>query len=579
MADKKNTLTIENFESQLSKSILERGRDYFENGAIVDLISESKGNWTALVSGNEDYKVRIKFSGKSISDCSCDCPHDVQYCKHIVATLYAISEHGPDIAEDDPHYKKSAGKRDISEVVNNLSEKELKEFVIEYGKNNSEFCDLLHALYSPLSKAEGKAVYARLIKNAADRAGGRGRYIDYYNAANFIRDIDKLLTQAESALRIKHYAVASDIAFAVIENVHEILKDTDDSGGGIGSCITKAFEILMHLLTLDILVALRQNIFRDAIKEAKSAQYDYFDFDDSWLEVVIVATHDLESENRALDLIDTLLEACKGKKDEWFREFEMQRLIKHKLTLLRKMGREKEADKARLKFLHLSQIRMELITEKVAGKKYSEAKQLIKEGIGIAKTKDQPGTVNEYKKILLQIAEQENDIAGLRNIARDLYEKGRNLEYYKIIKDTYKKKEWPEMVEEFIKEIQMQNKSVAGIRFNDDSRLADIFVEEQYWERLLQIIQGSTALHFIDQYSSWLTAKYPGETVQVYRKALIEYAVQNTGRNHYITIRDRLKKMQTWNGGREVVEELVVEFTQQYKARKAMLEELAKINL
>src|SRR5260221_544600 len=124
----------------------------------------------------------------------------------------------------------------------------------------------------------------------------------------------------------------------IIENVHEILKDTDDSGGGIGSCITKAFEILMHLLTLDILVALRQNIFRDAIKEAKSAQYDYFDFDDSWLEVVIVATHDLESENRALDLIDTLLEASKGKKDEWVSKVGMHRIIKHKPTLLTESG-------------------------------------------------------------------------------------------------------------------------------------------------------------------------------------------------------------------------------------------------
>ena len=120
---------------------------------------------------------------------------------------------------------------------------------------------------------------------------------------------------------------------------------------------------------------------------------------------------------------------------------------------------------------------------------------------------------------------------------------------------------------------------MAGIRFNDDTRLADIFVEEQYWERLLQLIQGSATLHFIDSYSSWLTSKFPGEILQVYSKALIEYASQNTGRNHYITIRERLRKMQTWDGGREMVKGLVVQFTQQYKARKAMIEELAKINL
>jgi len=241
------------------------------------------------------------------------------------------------------------------------------------------------------------------------------------------------------------------------------------------------------------------------------------------------------------------------------------------------MGRRKEADSLRLEFLHLSDLRIELIEECILKRDYAEAKRLIKEGIEIAVKKKHPGTVDEFKRILLRIAEQEKDIPAFRIVARDLCEGGRHMEYYKALRDTYTKDEWPVIAEAFIKEIQEQNKAGNGIYFNDDSRLADIFTEEKYLDRLLLLLQGSTSLLFIDRYSHLLAAKFPVDILLVYKKAIIEYAEQNTGRNHYITIRERLRKMQTWEGGGKIVKELVVQFTAQYKARKAMIEELGKI--
>lgn len=71
MIDK--SLTLKNFESLLSGSVLDKGRDYFENGAFAELAEGGKGLWSALVSGSEDYEVETCFSGNKISDCSCDC--------------------------------------------------------------------------------------------------------------------------------------------------------------------------------------------------------------------------------------------------------------------------------------------------------------------------------------------------------------------------------------------------------------------------------------------------------------------------------------------------------------------------
>jgi hypothetical protein len=84
-------------------------------------------------------------------------------------------------------------------------------------------------------------------------------------------------------------------------------------------------------------------------------------------------------------------------------------------------------------------------------------------------------------------------------------------------------------------------------------------------------------LHFVDRYAHLLATKYPREILLAYKEAIIKYATQNTGRNHYAVIRETLRKLLAWEGGRKVVEELVDQFTVQYKARKAMIEELAKI--
>jgi hypothetical protein len=84
-------------------------------------------------------------------------------------------------------------------------------------------------------------------------------------------------------------------------------------------------------------------------------------------------------------------------------------------------------------------------------------------------------------------------------------------------------------------------------------------------------------LEFVEKYSRLLAGKFPKELLAVYKETLINYAEQNTGRNYYVTIREVLKKIQKWEGGKEVVKQLIHQFTLQYKARKAMMEELGKL--
>jgi len=576
------TLTLGNFETYLNTAVLEKGQHYFEKGAVSDLAEHDKGIWNAVVAGSEDYHVEIKISDDIISECSCNCPHEVDYCKHIVAVFHAI-------IESDFEIRKKPGKKSalpqkaptesFPDIVNNLSEKELRQFISEYGVNNPDFRDLFLANFSHKTNQNGKIIYTRLIKRAAKNAGDRSGFIDYYNAVKFVRVIDVLLEQATTELKNKKFTVVTDIAFAVIATVHEILKGMDDSGGGVGDCIRNGFELLIQLCTANIPLGLKERIFKEAAREAKDPKYNYVGFDEYWLDVLVHAAYNREKGEEVLQTLDVMLVSLRDNSDDWSKEFDTKRLLKHKFALLRRLDWAKEADALRLQFIHISEFRTEIIEECLAKKNYDKARKLIDEGIGIARKKDRPGIIHEYKKNLLRIAEEQNDMGAFRNIAKELYENGRHMEYYKIIKTTYSQQEWSFVAETFIEELQVQNRRVNGFYINDDSRLASIFIEEKYWDRLIQLVQGSTALHFIEHYSDLLKAKFPAELLMVYKEAIIKYAEQNTGRNHYIMIREKLKKIQKWEGGKEVVEQLLKQFILQYKARKAMLEELARLSI
>lgn len=80
-----------NFEEEIHALVLERGKKYFDRGAVRDLELQEDG-WTAHVQGREMY--RVILNGRStLEDWLCDCPDaHGPVCKHVAATLYAVRE-------------------------------------------------------------------------------------------------------------------------------------------------------------------------------------------------------------------------------------------------------------------------------------------------------------------------------------------------------------------------------------------------------------------------------------------------------------------------------------------------------
>lgn len=58
-------LTLKNFELQIDSVIIQRGRQYYEDGAVSDLEETDNNYWRAEVTGSTAYFVEIKLGNKN----------------------------------------------------------------------------------------------------------------------------------------------------------------------------------------------------------------------------------------------------------------------------------------------------------------------------------------------------------------------------------------------------------------------------------------------------------------------------------------------------------------------------------
>ena len=81
------------FEHEFLDHILSRGYEYFINDTVSNV--EINGNdVSAIVRGNQDYKVNLKIIDNFFAGGECTCPYyeSNDYCKHMAAVLYYLNE-------------------------------------------------------------------------------------------------------------------------------------------------------------------------------------------------------------------------------------------------------------------------------------------------------------------------------------------------------------------------------------------------------------------------------------------------------------------------------------------------------
>ena len=106
--------------------------------------------------------------------------------------------------------------------------------------------------------------------------------------------------------------------------------------------------------------------------------------------------------------------------------------------------------------------------------------------------------------------------------------------------------------------------------------IASIYIKEQWWNRLLELIKKSPDLNTIDHYQKYLSKDYASEIIDLYANGILKYLENNVGRSHYQNACRYIRKIIKF-GARDKANEIISFLRTKYTIRKALLEELDNI--
>ena len=288
-----------------------------------------------------------------------------------------------------------------------------------------------------------------------------------------------------------------------------------------------------------------------------------------WHYTMLDIAVELTKSDKEAKQIHTLLDEIKPNNTDW--DWDMQESQRIRVNLIRKTEGEEQASAFLGANLSNSDFRKEIIEKAIKAKDYDKAIALSEEGINID-ARDKPGLADDWRDYLLRVYIILNDTENIIKIARyllldSIHEKRR---YFDILKKQITPQSWGDFVQCIINDISKKSKWI-DYRF-----IAQIYIWEERWDKLLEIVQIDSSLQTLDAFEKYLLQDYAKELTDLYRIAILKEMERATDRGHYQMICRYLRRMIKM-GARETVKSIIKQLEATYPKRKALKEELQMI--
>lgn len=564
-------IPLNQFEQYIDETILKRGLQYFKSGRVNQVEEISPGKYEAIVEGTEDYTVQLTLKNGIISEYTCDCPYDFgPVCKHVAAVIFYLQQDVLDLNKKQKRTKtnqtaKPAKRKTVAQQVEELLEKtthdELKQFVREKTEENAQFRNLFLSSFAQYNTDESKELYVKQVKSILKTASDRHGFIDWSASRQVGNAIDKLLKSAQKQIDNHNYKSAFFICTAVMEQMNEALEYSDDSNGDIGGSIEVACEMLYTIAQMQPTEEIRKLIIEYCFTALDKQIYSGWNWH---IEILRLAALLLKTEDEIERIFKQIDKVQRS-------DYEKEKAQTIKYEILLKTKGENAAEIYLEQNITNSTLRQEAIQKALEKRDFEKALSIAKDGISYD-LKGRPGLAKKWYDWLLKIAQAQNDSEKIIEYARLLFIDNfmNEQDYYQILKKHVKPEEWSEFVEAMIQDITTKK------RWPDMNLIAGIFIKEEWWDRLLELVKMSPDLKTIDNYEKYLSKNYTNEIVELYANEILSYTENNMGRGHYQNACRYIRKIIKL-GAREKANEIISYLRNEYPKRKALMEELNKI--
>ena len=570
-----------NWQKLFASHILERGYDYYCDGAVEN-IEIGRDDIRADVVGTEDYEVEISLNDGKVTDMYCSCPYAAggNNCKHMAAVLYEWTADIMD--EDEPEdtdnedmdndadaesmdlfepavtvcdYKKKSAA--VEKLVTSAERDIVQAFLVSVLAEDKKLLLRFRNMVNKCATKEDVEDYFEQIDEIADRYLGRDHFINYY-MLELEEIIDKdVRRMIDNGSHISAFHVMNHI-FVLLGNV-----DMDDSGGETSMLAEQIYQLWLELLT-KVNAQDKRKMFIWFTTHMDGSVIDYLE---EYIEQIIMEEFkEPEYEQDKLSFMEEMIEKAEKKDSGWSRDYAVGKwTVTYLKTLEEKNAPEDQLEEICKKYWNNSGVRRYYIDRYFEKKEYDRVLQVLDESIELDKA--YRGQVLEYiqkKKEIYRL--QGNKSAYIEQLWKLVLEQSAgDLDIYKELKAQYSEKEWLIKREELFKKLP------------PNAHIDRLYKEEKLYDRLLAYVLKSSGLYAVQSYENVLKKEYPKQILSKYQGEVNKMASCTGNRKHYADLVALLRRMKRIKGGSEIVETIVEEWKIKYRNRPAMMDELSKL--
>lgn len=570
-------IPLSHFEEYIDEPILKRGLSYFKKGFVHEPEEIRLGDYEAVVEGSEEYTVKLSIRNRVITEYSCDCPYEMgPVCKHVAAVIFYLEQEELGLTQNT---KKASSKKakassskpskrktlaqQVDELLDKVTLDELTLFVREHATKNAQFRDLLLASFAQYNPNESRTLYAKQVKALIKVARDSDKYglIDSSGAKYISKEISPMLSLAERYLSQGNHQSAFFICTAIMDELISALLCADDREGVLGNAIYAAYDTLSAIASEEPSEAIRKLILKYCFTSFDKRTFAGWDWHIGLLQLAACILDTEDEVEEIFKRINSIPESD---------EYEIKEVQKIKYCiLLGKKGTE-VAQKYLEQNLDNPNFREVAIQDALDQKDYERATALANDGI--EQDSGYAGLVTNWYEWLLKIAESQKDTERIILYARHLLlnDSRPSLDYYEILRKTVPPEQWTDFVEAIIQEA-MERKP-----YYRTDLVASIFIREEWWSRLLDLVKKECNLDQLAKYEKLLAQHFPSELANLYAERIIEYVKSHIGRNYYRTACKYIRKMIKL-GARDKADEVISQLRQTHYNRRALMEELDNV--
>ena len=560
-AEDETMMIPENWPSFFSKTILNRGKDYYRSQCVHNLsVSQDGHTVSADVFGSEIYEVTVRFADpdNTIAEMECDCPYaeEGNNCKHMAAVLYALTKQdAADLPEPAPKKNASRKKENTepqlspAECVARLSEAEVRQILTETAEHDPSLYSTLFLRIQKTVTDEIRKSWRQSISAITRSFSDRHGFIDYRHAFDYIMEMEDFLGRTvPPLLEAEDY----EDAFLPIRLVYEKIwyVDMDDDGG-----IAMASETCYNYLRT-ILQKCSPELSREIFEWCRSRdENDSFIFD---FQCSAFTSEEYQ---------DLLLQAMDQKIADEARKYGEHMIpynISKRIRLMSDFHRTKEEILKYAKpYFRYPEVCQTLVQLELARKDYAKALELLDTGMKNA------ANDNYYHRFYHQTRIAVFEALGdMRQYMQELTSfvlqtEQNDLQYIHLLKEHTPSADW-----EPLRSIILQNNMLS------EDALLHFYEEEGMIHRILDSLSACRWIPTFLRYEKVLKKAYPIETRDLFL-AMIDNDMKSAGdRGRYCQCVGYLKKIRKYPDGPELAQSLADQWKQSFPRRRAMLEEL-----